>query len=58
MTFLTTGFSDLQCLNCKKEYFFSVPMFVDEEKMLLAFQFCRDCRDIIQPERSKREDSQ
>ena len=53
----TTDFPKLTCIKCNKKYLFSVPFLAKEEEMLIAYEFCRECRDFIQPERSKREDS-
>ncbi len=54
--FLTTDFSKLTCTKCKKKYSFSVPFLATQEEMDIAYEFCRECREIIQPERSKREE--
>ena len=55
---LTTSFRPLECTKCGKEYNFSVPLFATEQECFIAYNLCRECREIIQPERSKREDSQ
>lgn len=52
----TLDFPKLICTKCKQKYNFSVSILATKEEAFHAYKFCRECRENIPYESSKRKD--